>query len=104
MTRRKVADSASGAAPEPAAPLRPEGWFLAPVYAWFGPGWQPATVWGKDEVELRERASEARGERLAKGDTGSLGGLSKKSDARLASVTIERARLMAAGTARRGRR
>ena len=101
MTRRKAID-----APEPdAPPLRPEGWFLAPVYAWFGPDWQPATVWGKDEVELRERASEARGARLAKGDTGSIGGLSAKSDARLAEVTIERARLMAAGTARqRGRR
>lgn len=74
------------------APARPPGWFTEPVRAWFGAHWQPATEWGRNVLADSERAREARGVRVAAGDAGSIAGLSRRSDALLAAVAIERAR------------
>lgn len=48
------------------------------------PNWEPAGDWGANNVELSARAAAKRDERLALGDTGTIGGLSSKSDARAA--------------------
>lgn len=85
MTRRRKA------APDTVAE-RPPGYYTEPVRAWFGADWQPATDWGGNAVVSAERATAARAVRLAAGDTGSIPGLSKRSDALLAASTIERAR------------
>lgn len=83
MTRRKA----------PAQPpVRPAGYYTEPVRAWFGADWQPATDWGGNAVVFSERARAARGVRLAAGDTGSIPGLSKRSDALLAATAIARAK------------
>jgi hypothetical protein len=80
MTRRRSAVAVA------AAPLRPPGWFTEPVRAWFGPDWQPATVWGHDAVTLSARARAGREARVALGDGGSVAGLSRRNDARLAEL------------------
>lgn len=67
-------------------------YFMEPVRAWFGSDWQPATDWGGNAVVFSERARDARALRVKAGDTGSIPGLSKRSDARLAAATIARAR------------
>lgn len=87
MTRKRV--------PKPATPLaawHPPGWYTEPVRAWFGAHWQPATDWGQDLVAASARAAAGRAVRVAAGDSGSIAGLSKRSDALLAASTIERAR------------
>ena len=48
------------------------------------PDWAPAGEWGANNVELSTRAAANRDVRLALGDTGTIGGLSSKSDARAA--------------------
>ena len=71
----------------PTLALRP-GYFLEPVLAWFGPDWKPATNWGHDETLTSERARAARAVRVARGDTGSIHGLSHRSDAQLAALQV----------------
>lgn len=77
---------------DPKFTTRPPGWYTEPVRAWFGADWQPATDWGGNAVVFSERARDARGVRLAAGDTGSIAGLSKRSDALLAATAIARAK------------
>ncbi len=84
MTRRK----ASAPPPQP----RPAGYFTEPVRAWFGADWQPSTVWGCNVVAVSERSRDARAVRVAAGDSGSIAGLSKRSDALLAATAIARAK------------
>lgn len=84
-----------GRVPPKSAPVvYSPGYFLEPVYAWFGRDWQPATVWGRDEVATGARATAAREVLVAQGQTGSIGGMSKRSDARLASVSMSVAALV----------
>ena len=78
-------------AAQPAA-WRPPGWYTEPVRAWFGAHWQPATNWGQDLVAASARAAAGRAVRVAAGDSGSIVGLSKRSDALLAAATIARAK------------
>lgn len=88
MTRRRIKP-----APVPAWNY-PPGYFLEPVYAWFGPDWQPATQWGRNDVAVGERATAAREVLVAQGQTGSISGLSRRSDARLAAVSMQVAALV----------
>lgn len=92
-----------GGAPLKAAPALvwpPAGYFLEPVYAWFGPGWKPATDWGRDDVATSARSRAARERRVAMGDPGSIVGMSKRSDARLAAVPMSVAALLRKAGAR----
>lgn len=93
MTRRRVL--------EPAQTERPPGWYTEPVRAWFGPSWEPATRWGGNDVQLSDRARQARETRVAQGDGGGIAGLSQRNDARLAEIAHKPVR---ADYKRKGRR
>lgn len=66
---------------------RPPGWYTQPVRAWFGADWKPATSWGENVVVLSARARAGREARLLRGEAGSVVGLSKNNDARLAELS-----------------
>lgn len=50
------------------------------------PGWQPAVDWGINHARASEIAAKQRAGQLAKGITGTIVGLSDKSDARLLAI------------------
>ena len=58
----------------------PPGHFTDPVRAWFGQGWKPLSLWGKDLVKHRASATKGRETMLARGETGAIGGISRKAD------------------------
>lgn len=64
----------------------PPGHFTAPCRAWFGQHWKPHGEWGRNEVMHAAAAARGRETQLAAGYTGSIAGISKHADARLASV------------------
>jgi hypothetical protein len=79
--RKRPRGKVSMAPPAALAHWQAPGYFLAPVLAWFGPDWRPASVWGRDEVMHSAAAKRGRETQLANGYTGSISQLSKASDA-----------------------
>lgn len=65
----------------------PPGHFTTPCRAWFGEHWRPYGEWGRNSVAIYNAAARGRETQLAAGYSGSLPGLSKRADARLAAVS-----------------
>jgi hypothetical protein len=78
--------TARNQAPETGTWARPAGYWTAPCRAWFGAHWTPRSEWGASHLKVSQAATRGRETQLANGYSGSLAGLSKRSDKRLAEV------------------